>query len=463
MGTGKGWTQEETVLACRAYQSASEDPRKGSGKKKDLFTAQVLSKYNDLVRVLRSENLMCTYPDRTGEAIIQRFRKARCECVKFEGIIKSMKSRDPTGSPTDEQFERAALAVYNGEATISQMYTYFRDRTVDAGVDFQFSEALKFLRSTYTWDMVSASKSNRSTTPTSVAHDVDGFQQQLVSSTETVEQPNGEIQSPEISQPPSAIPSQSATPTESKVRPAGTKRALENAKQMLALHKGAEAIEKMAEASRKRTKIAEQMLALDKQKSMVTLFSMPGTDEGMRMEFMRVTQMRALSELHGGVFSSSADQSISDSASARTASAHINNQNVPPTPAPTSAARAAQTNNQENSAHAELLELLDSDQNVTAAQHVDAPAPLSQNSLIANESEQLPSLGESAHAALTANAGNTPHHFDRGSLGESANAALTANAGNTPHHFDRGSQALTLHAGNTPHSVGQGSAPFDSN
>lgn len=47
--------------------------------------------------------------DRTGEAIIQLFRKARCKSVKFEGIVKSIKSKEPTGSPKEEQIKHVAL------------------------------------------------------------------------------------------------------------------------------------------------------------------------------------------------------------------------------------------------------------------------------------------------------------------------------------------------------------------
>lgn len=104
MGTGKGWSQLETAIACRAYQTASKDHRKGSGKKKELFTAQVLEIYETHIKLPRMTNETSSYPALIGEEIIQRFRKERCECIKFEGIIKSIKERKPTGSLSKDQF-----------------------------------------------------------------------------------------------------------------------------------------------------------------------------------------------------------------------------------------------------------------------------------------------------------------------------------------------------------------------
>lgn len=64
-----------------------------------------------------------------------------------------------------------------------------------------------------------------------------------------------------------------------------------------ALHRGAEAKDKMPEASRKRTKLAEEGLSIDKQKSLISLFSMADTDLQLRRRFLRVSQFQALAEL----------------------------------------------------------------------------------------------------------------------------------------------------------------------
>lgn len=85
MITGKGWSQKETVLACKAYCSASEDPRLGSGKKKDLFLSQVFNFYNKLLQKLRSENPTFQYADRTGEAIVHRLKKVKVRVSQIRG------------------------------------------------------------------------------------------------------------------------------------------------------------------------------------------------------------------------------------------------------------------------------------------------------------------------------------------------------------------------------------------
>lgn len=51
-------------------------------------------------------------------------RKERCECLKLEGIVQTILARGPTGYPTDDDIGRAALDVYNGDATVGKMYMY---------------------------------------------------------------------------------------------------------------------------------------------------------------------------------------------------------------------------------------------------------------------------------------------------------------------------------------------------
>lgn len=53
----------------------------------------------------------------------------------------------------------------------------------------------------------------------------------------------------------------------------------------------------MADASCKRTKISAEMLNMYKQRSMVSLFSMSGTDPAMRRRLMNLLQMRAINQL----------------------------------------------------------------------------------------------------------------------------------------------------------------------
>lgn len=157
MGAGKGWSQTETKTACRAYIVISEDPRRGSGRKKEAFVATVLDEYKRLIQQLQRDDGL-PHVDRTGDAICQRFRKARSECLKYESILAQIRNRKPTGSPSDDDINRAALAIYNGESTIGHMYTFLRGRTVDAGSEFPSKDAIEFLRSTHTWNMLLESR-----------------------------------------------------------------------------------------------------------------------------------------------------------------------------------------------------------------------------------------------------------------------------------------------------------------
>lgn len=79
--------------------------------------------------------------------------------------------------------------------------------------------------------------------------------------------------------------------------PIGSETSLEMSRQVSALKKGAEAVKSIDEASRKRCNIAKEMLSIDKYRSMIALFSRPGTDESMKARFVYLTQMRALANL----------------------------------------------------------------------------------------------------------------------------------------------------------------------
>jgi len=296
MGSGKGWTAQETVAACKAYVSASEDPRNGNGRKKDVFANQVLDCYKRYMTKVKHNDPQVTFSDRTADAVMQRYRKARCEGLKFEGIVASIKAKKPTGDPSEEDIERASLAVYNGDARIGDMYTYISDRTVDPGPDFPFRDALWYLRNTNAWSLVVLSKQNKETAKRSIQQTEESIGEHAASDGGAEGQSPGNRSSSS-----SAVP----TPTHpnpgnvngKKERPVGAKRALEISKQVSALHRGAEGIEKLAEASYKRTKVAEDMLQVEKQQSMIALFSMPGTDPAVQQRFLQLSQLKALAAL----------------------------------------------------------------------------------------------------------------------------------------------------------------------
>lgn len=91
------------------------------GRKK-VFAVQALARYTQLMKEVNKRNPSYLCPDRTGDAIIQRYRKTRCEEIKFEGPIYSIKSRRPTGDNSDEDIERASLAKYNCKGNLSYLH-----------------------------------------------------------------------------------------------------------------------------------------------------------------------------------------------------------------------------------------------------------------------------------------------------------------------------------------------------
>ena len=280
MGSGKGWTATESVAACRAYIMASEDPIAGSGKKKELFHKQILSQYKSIMEDVQQRNPDTDYVARTGDAIAQRFRKARCECLKFEAIIWSIKAKQPTGSPSEKDLQRAVQAVYNGDATIADMYTYLRDESIDLGATFPFIDCLSFLRQTIAWSMLVESKNKKRSTSVAAASENNSSAQSAG--------PKPNVTTTEDFGGPAAFEPKSLE----RQRPTGTKRALQDKQHYVVLKSGADGIARLAEASQKRNKVAEEMLAVEKQQSLVALFSMPGTNSSLRQRFIQLSQLK---------------------------------------------------------------------------------------------------------------------------------------------------------------------------
>ena len=73
MKAGKGWTDDESAVACKSYIRSSEDSTRGNGKKKDKFAVEVY----DAFKRIESDNSECPFlsVERTGEAMIQRYKK----------------------------------------------------------------------------------------------------------------------------------------------------------------------------------------------------------------------------------------------------------------------------------------------------------------------------------------------------------------------------------------------------
>lgn len=110
---------------------------------------------------VKSKNPTKTYPQRSDDAIAQRYRKAKCECLKLEGCIDRIKAKEPTGSVTESDILRAAQALCNGEANLSNMYSYLNDSTIDAGTEFPFLDCLWYLRQTISWKLIIKAKASK--------------------------------------------------------------------------------------------------------------------------------------------------------------------------------------------------------------------------------------------------------------------------------------------------------------
>lgn len=288
MGHGRGWSQVETMYACKAFTAASEDPRRGSDKKRGLFYKQVLEAYENMTNPLKQASPN-DFSTRSGDAVAQRYRKAKCECLKFDGIIQSILSRKPTGSPSDADIARAALAVYNGEGNISNMYTYITDNTISVGTEFQFKQAYDYLKTTESWKALITS---RSKVNVEITDDV-----QRHSSSDEVQLDGAVIGNEDSTVIGNEDNSNTPASTPKKERPMGNKRALEHSKQLVILSKGAKAIEEIAESSRKKAKVAEGLLEVQKQKSYIDLFSLPGTDPSKLQKFRELYQAKVLNDL----------------------------------------------------------------------------------------------------------------------------------------------------------------------
>ena len=284
MGSGKGWSNFETVAACKAFVAASEDPKSGAGKKKEEFH-EILNVLNNIVNDEKARERGFKPPPRTGSAILQRYKKARCDCIKSDYIIMRMHAKTPTGAPSDGDFIRGCDCGFQCRSGHQQHALFFQDKDLDPGPKFQFLDALLFLRSTRQWDLVVQSRlDGRKTDQGKVeigemAGGGGGSSDILASEANDVEE--------------STVPH--FTP-EKAVRVRG-KRA--NAFSSLAneLHRGTDGIEQLVKPAKRRNDIAEQLLDVEKQKAITDLFRLPGTRAILRNRYLRVSQSVALKRL----------------------------------------------------------------------------------------------------------------------------------------------------------------------
>lgn len=115
---------------------------------------QVLASNRDQIAHHWRKSADSSSVERTGEAFIQRYGRARCKCLKSEGIPWFPAARIPTCSPSIEDRNCAVLAVYNSKATALQMYTYLTDKYLSPGPPFVFQKVLQYLWTAPTWSML---------------------------------------------------------------------------------------------------------------------------------------------------------------------------------------------------------------------------------------------------------------------------------------------------------------------
>ncbi|PXF42409.1 hypothetical protein BWQ96_07850 [Gracilariopsis chorda] len=293
MGSSKDWSTIETKCACRAYIGASEDPFAGAGKKREKFYKQIETAYTAFLEEAKQKDEALVTFTLTASTIAQRYKKARCECITFEGIVMAMKEKKPTGLPTEEDIFRATTAVYNGKGNMSNMYSHLRDTSLEYGDKFEFFDVLFFFRKSNQWELVMMSKKqekqevtkDKSEAKSSVQHDVGSI----------IGDPSDRQTNT------SPIVSANEGSGVKKGSMVGSKRAQIMANQVKALQRGAEGIEELARAEKKRNVVAEQFLAVEKQRSLFTLFSLPEVNETVRRKYIKAMAQKAIEEVESSV------------------------------------------------------------------------------------------------------------------------------------------------------------------
>lgn len=279
----------ESLLACKAFVRASEDPVRGNGRKYADFAAEVLAAYKasasdhlDSDTMSEADRTALTTLPRTGEAIVQRHKKVRRSCMDFEGSMRQVLACKPTGDPSEDDLCRAATAVYNERAQPRDMYQFFGGAG-DPGRAFPFARQLAYLRGTSLWKVAALAGSTVAPTPgpendptTAVGSSSgSGFVSGSCS---------GDAASQDAGKP--AV----------FTRPVGSKRAAGD-KGAAALARGAEGIEALARASEKRARVASELVKVEQFKADMQLFMMPGGVESDRLLFVKKMQADALKRM----------------------------------------------------------------------------------------------------------------------------------------------------------------------
>ena len=220
--------------------------------------------------------------------------------------------------------------MFNKRARISEMYEFFRDETKECGRKFSYRKSLSFLRGTHDWAMTVTPNMSGTDNTVNGTDDLDG-NRGISSNEDNVADlalfRNGSVGDRSVN---SEMESLRRTGTESEQtppvgpvrirranrsnedmqspqqlqRPLGSKRYREVESQANALQSGADAIEELAKASRRRNELTAELVGIERRREeaertrmRVELFSMEGTSADRRARFFAIQQEAALVEM----------------------------------------------------------------------------------------------------------------------------------------------------------------------
>ena len=161
------------------------------------------------------------------------------------------------------------------------MYTYFRDQTVDLGVSFPLIDCFISLLDNSMRDAGGLQNKKRSTSVAAASDNNSSAHSAGLRSGETTREE-------------AVRPAASETSSLERRRPTGTKRAHQDKQHCVVLKSDADGISRPGEASLKRNKVAEELIAVEKQQSFVALFSMPSTNTSLCHRFIQISQLKEI-------------------------------------------------------------------------------------------------------------------------------------------------------------------------
>lgn len=104
---------------------------------------------SDASWIKKSKNIM----ERTSTAIASHYKKCNKHAFIFDCHILTIKKSKPSGDPNKEDIERAALAIYNKEAYVKDMYWYSKGQE-SPGKSFTYLPEYRYLKKTANFKML---------------------------------------------------------------------------------------------------------------------------------------------------------------------------------------------------------------------------------------------------------------------------------------------------------------------